>query len=314
MKRRVRSGLPPKVEISETGEVITPTFKDCALMVYQGREAALSTGKHVKQWLTMLEDHAFDFIGDLSVDAVTTKHVIDLLAPIWVAKPETARRVLQRVATVIAWAAANEHRAHELAVKAVRIGLPPQIKKVEHHAAVSWQEAPKVYQAVKSSSDCMSNSCLRIIFLTLCRSNEARSARWDEVDFAKRVWTIPAIRTKMRREHKVPLSKEALAVLKELHEGRFSDLIFPNSKSKPLSDVAVSKALRRTGRPETVHGLRSTFRDWFGETTNLNQQIAKAVIGQAVGDRLEETYFRSTLFAKRVPIMEKWAEFLLSEK
>ena len=314
MKRRVRSGLSPKLDLADPKQGPMPTFKSCALSVHEGRKGTLSEGKHVQQWLTTLEDHAFAHIGSLAIDGVTTKHVIDLLKPIWTLKPETAKRVLQRVATVIAWATANEYRDHELAVASVRIGLPPRNQRVIHHSAIPWQQAPDAYQAIKGAADTMSGACLQFVFLTLCRSNEARSAQWGEIDLNQKIWTVPAERMKKRLEHKVPLSKEAVQLVSRLEQARFSEFIFPNRKGEALTDVAITKALRRAGRLESVHGLRSSFRDWFGETTNLNQQIAKAVIGQAVGDGLETTYFRSTLLKKRVPVMQKWANFLKAEK
>lgn len=290
-----------------------PTFAELAEKVHSERATTFRNAKHRDQWINTLRQYAFSVIGHMPIDKVTSSDVMALLRPIWVTKQETARRVLQRVAFVIGYAVPLGHRDAEVPVKAIRAHLPPQKRAVRHHPAVPFKIAPHVYTKITERSG-MAAMALRLVLLTGCRSKEAREAAWKEFDFDARVWTIPAERMKAGVEHRVPLSLEAVELMAEVRT--LSDscgVVFPNSRGKPLSDTALSKIFKQCAPGFTVHGWRSTFKDWARESTNYADEISELALAHVSSDKTRAAYARSDLFEKRRALMRDWGEFLAGQ-
>ena len=315
-RRQVRDGLDPIEERRKAKETV-PTFTELAQQVHKERAGGYRNPKHAAQWITSL-DYVAKSLGTQPIDKITGPMIVRALKPIWTDKPETARRVLQRIGVVVAWAAAHGYRESEAPMKAIRMGLPPQPKGQKHHAALPYADAPAAMQRLRAKPDSIARACLEFTILTAARSGEARGATWAEIDFEARTWTVPAERIKMGREHIVPLSGVALALVKRLHEVRSSELVFPGlggKRRKPgtplmLSDVAVSKALAEITPGVTVHGWRSTFRDWVAEETAFPGEVAEMALAHAIGSKVEAAYRRGALLEKRRQLMEAWAGYL----
>ncbi len=241
--------------------------------------------------------------------------MLRVLAPIWLTKPETARRVRQRIGTVLDWAKAAGHRSGENPIEGVAKGLPKQGSRDEHHAALPYAQVP-LFIARLREADASEGSRLAFEFLVLtaARTSEVLGARWDEISVADRIWTVPAVRMKAKREHRVPLSERTLAILargRELAAG--SPLVFPGrSGEKPLSNMVFLMLLRRMELQITAHGFRSSFRDWAGECTSLPREVAELALAHAVESRVEAAYARSDLLERRRQLMQQWSEFMLA--
>ena len=292
------------------------TFEDAARRVHAEQvEGVARNAKHSAQWIATLRDYAFPLIGKVPVHAVTQADVQRVLAPIWLDKPETARRVRQRLRTVLDWAHTAGHREGVNPVQGVEKGLPKQREKARHHAALPYGELPDLMRALAASHG-MGALALRFAILTAARSGEVRGANWGEMDFDGAVWTIPAERMKAGEAHRVPLSPEALGVLREaqLRAVRAGEaLAFPSAKpGRPLSDMTLSKALRTAGVPAergTVHGMRSAFRDWSEERTSYPHEVKEAALAHTVRNKVEAAYRRTDLF-ERCAMMEAWSAFV----
>ena len=240
----------------------------------------------------------------------------DVLAPIWLEIPETAKRVKQRIGTVLDFAQAKGWRDTEAPMRSVTRGLAKQSTQQNHFAALPWQEVPSF---VAGMSETLKTGetvrlALEFLILTAARSGEAREARWSEVDLKKKVWTIPAARMKAGRAHRVPLSNRAIEVLERMRELRRSDdpdaFIFEGQKpGRPFSDMTLSMPLRRTGLHFTVHGFRSSFRDWCAEATDTPREVAEACLAHKVKG-VEAAYARTDHFEKRRAVMDAWSVFV----
>lgn len=268
--------------------------------------------KHVAQWLSTLERFAFAAIGDRPVAAIEQGEVLRVLAPIWTEVPETARRVKQRLHTVFDWTIAAGHRAAGNPVVGVTRGLPRQRDRAAHFRAMPWGEVPAFMVRLRAAPG-MGALALRFAILTAARSGEVRGATWAEIPIDSAAWTVPASRMKSGREHRVPLSAAALAVLetvRPLAEGPQS-LVFPSSRAgRALSQATLSAVLGRLKVPVTVHGFRSAFRDWCEETGNWPQAVKEAALAHVLRNKVERAYRRTDLFAKRRELMSAWAEYL----
>ncbi len=312
-KRIARAGEDPKaLKDAQRRAALhpVPTFREAAKAVHAERAGSFRNARHRDQWLSSLEAYAFGTIGTLPVDKVDVAAVTRVLRPIWLKKPETARRVLQRIAAVIASAVGDGHRDHELPVTAIRNALGDQPKRRQHFAAVPVEDAPKVFSAVWEK-DALSSRCLAFAILTASRSAEARGARWAEIDLEAQTWTIPPERTKTHQEHVVPLSPTALELIAAMPRiYNEAGLIFPSRKGAPLTDVALSKVLASVTGDATVHGWRSTFRDWSAERTNVQNEVAEAALAHIVANKVEAAYRRTKFLEKRRPLMAAWSEYL----
>jgi integrase len=310
-RKQVRDGLDPVAE--KKARQTTPTFKEAAERVHEERKAGFRNPKHSAQWITTLREYANPHFGNLPVDQVTGPMIVQALKKIWTGKPETARRTLQRIGTVIAWSAAHGYREHEAPMQSIRMGLPPQPKGKKNHAATPYQDAPAFMRALCAAEDTTGRDVLRLIVLTAARSSEARGAQWAEIDLERAIWTVPAERIKMGKEHIVPLSALALALLKRVHATRSSsDLVFSTYTGKAISDAAISKVMREMGSTATVHGWRSTFRDWGAEETNFTSEVLEKALAHQIPNAVERAYRRGDLLDKRRALMGAWADYLLN--
>ena len=309
-RKTARDGLDPVV-VKRKAKQTTPTFREAASRVHAERKGGFKNPKHAAQWLTTLREYAFPTIGNLPVDQITGPMIVGVMKKIWTAKPETARRVLQRVGTVIAWSAAHGYREHEAPMQAIRMGLPPQPKGTKNHAAIAYKDAPAFLRDLRGAEETMGRTALEFLILTAARSGEARGAKWGEIDLEAATWTVPAERIKMAREHVVPLSAPALAIVKRLHEHRsHPELVFPSYTKKPLTDAALSKVMREMGSTDTVHGWRSAFRDWGAEETAVASEVLEKALAHQIPNAVERAYRRGDLLEKRRQLMTAWANFL----
>lgn len=313
IRSQMEAGVDPVAERKRAAGI--PTFRLAAASVHAEHKAGWRNSKHGAQWLRTLETFAFPVIGDMGVDKVEPGHVRDLLAPVWLEKPETARRVLQRVGTVLDWAFSKGWRVAELPKRSILKGLPKQGRMVAHHAAMPIDDVPAFMVRLREREG-ISRLALEALILTAARSGEIRGALWSEIDLERALWTIPAERMKAKREHVVPLSPEAVDVFRRAlrfrapaDSGR-ADLVFPGMmRGKALSDMALTKLLRDMGVDATAHGFRSSFRDWASERTNVAGEVAEMALAHAVADRTEAAYRRGNLLDKRRDLMERWGRF-----
>ena len=312
MRRLARDGRDPLAE-RRRGKLVVPTFAEAARSVHESYAAGWKNKKHSAQWISTLNQYAVPVFGDRRVDQVTTADVLRVLAPIWLVKPETARRVRQRLNTVFDWCKASGFCSGENPVAAVAKGLPRQTDQQRHHAALPYGE---VASFLKRLADSGAGEGVRLAFelliLTATRTAELIGARWDEIDFDKAIWTIPAERMKAKREHRVPLSDRAVAVLKRAKKlAAGSEFVFPGkSPDKSLSNMAFHMTLRRMNESQTVHGFRSTFRDWASERTNFSREVCEMALAHTIKGKAEAAYRRGDLLEKRRELMATWAAFV----
>ena len=245
-----------------------------------------------------------------------TAVVLDVLRPIWTTKTETASRVRQRIEAVLDYATAIRARAGDNPARwrghlDHLLAKPSKIRAVKHHAALDWRHAP-AFMAALAKRQGVDARALAFTILTTARSGEVRGIRWGEVDLADTVWTVPANRIKAAREHRVPLQPAALALLGE--PGQPDELVFPSpvNAGKPLSDATLAAVVKRMGHGVTVHGFRSSFRDWAGETTSHPREVIEAALAHKVKDKAEAAYARGDLFQKRRRLMQDWSDYLAS--
>ena len=315
-KALVTAGRDP---LAERHRANVPTFREAAKKVYEANLPRWRNGKHTVNWWGSLELHAFPVIGDVKVDRIRRSDVLAVLEPIWTVRPETARRVRQRIRTVLRWCEAHDYCAGNAAGEALNGALPPMPRLKAHHRALPYREVSEALEAVEASdASTAAKLCLRFLVLTAARSGEARGVTWDEIDQEAREWRIPAGRMKGGVQHRVPLSNQALAVLEQASPLRDdSRLVFPSpvKSGHPMSDMTLTKVLRTTGLAEraTVHGFRSTFRDWAAECTNAPHAVMELSLAHAVGSSVEQAYARSDLIAKRRELMDHWASFVCGQ-
>ena len=304
--------------LAEKRKAKVPTFREAALQTHRMHKPRWRPGRHVDAWLGALERHAHPVIGDLPVDRIGREDVLRVLTPIWTAKPEAARRVRQRVRAVLRWAQAHGFVEHNMAGEVIDGALPSMPAFREHYRALPYAEVADAIETVEASGASMTaKAALRFLILTAARSGEVRGARWHELDMDAREWRIPARRMKTGIEHRVPLGDDALAILdrvRALDDG--SGLVFPSPVKPgcPMSDMTLTKVLRTIGLADraTVHGFRSSFRDWCAET-GKPRELAEAALAHVVGG-VEGAYFRSDLFEQRRRLMADWARFLGGRK
>ncbi len=306
---QIEVGIDPVAQRRKAAGV--PTFREAAKLVHAEHKPSCKNAKHGKQWLSTLEAYAFPSFGDWSVSNVDAPAVRDALAAIWLTKPETARRLRQRICTVIDWAVAKDYRDASLPMPVIDKALPKQRAKVRHHAALPYAELP-AFMAELRQSESMGRLALEAAILTAARSGEVRLAEWSEFDLDAATWTVPAERMKAGREHVVPLSPQAVALFERMkaHKRGDSDLVFPGqNRKKPLSDMTLTKALRDMGRKVTAHGFRSTFRDWVAEQTTWPAEFAEAALAHVVSDKTVAAYQRGSMLEKRRKLMAAWADY-----
>jgi integrase len=288
------------------------TFKQAAEMYLNVHADRWKNPKHRAQWRSTLESYAFPVIGDLAVADVEETHLLKILQPIWKKIPETASRLRARIENVLGYATASRFRHGDNPARwrgHLKTLLGGAQKDVEHHAALPFLDAP-AFMAELREHDSTSARVLEFLILTASRTNEAIGATWDEIDLKARVWTIGASRMKTGVEHKVPLSDRAIEILLKMPQPHRGLVFSGASKGKPLSNMAMLQLLRGMRPDLTVHGFRSTFRDWTAERTNYQNHVAEKALAHKIPDKVEAAYRRGELFTKRANMMKQWATFL----
>lgn len=296
-------------------------FRDVAERYIVEQTPGWTDKRRPTNWRRSLELHAYGKLGDKPAADIDTQDVLAVLRPIWTSITETADKLRGRIERILDYARTHGWREGENPARwrghlANILPAPSKVAKVEHHAAIPREDIGRVMAAL-AKAEGISAMAVRFACLTAARSGEARSATWSEIDLATRVWTVPAHRMKANREHRAPLSDGAIEVLKALlplRDHRHGDLVFPSRKpGKPLTDVALSKALHLAAGTKgvTVHGLRSTFRDWAAEETDYPREVAEMALAHAIGDKVEAAYRRGDLFEKRRQMMDGWARWVL---
>ncbi len=319
LRRGAQKGIDPLVEKRRKSETI-PTFKEAALQVIEEHKPTWKNQKHADQWTSTLEAYVFPTLGSLPVNEIDGPMIRDVLIEIWLDIPETARRVKQRIGTVLDFAYAKGWRDSEAPMRSLARGLPKQPKGKKHMPALAWKHLPNFIQNMATIIQASETVRLGIEFLilTVARSGEVRGARWGEFDLKEKVWTIPGERMKAGRPHRVPLSPRAIAILKKMETLRSNDkpdcLVFEGSKAgQPFSDMTFSMPLRRAELKITIHGFRSTFRDWCAEATDTPREVAEACLAHTVKNQAEAAYARSDHLEKRRKLMTKWATYCTSK-
>jgi integrase len=291
------------------------SFSECTAAYIENHRAGWSNAKHAAQWEATLRAYAYPVFGSLPVAAVDTALVVKVLDPIWSKKPETASRVRGRVEAVLDFATVRGYRVGENPARwkgHLKEALPAltRLRKVEHHAALPYAEVG-AFMADLRMREGGAAAALEFAVLTAARTGEVIGARWSEIDLTAGVWTIPANRMKTGVEHRVPLSEQALTVLRRTAATKVNDVVFYGQKrGRALSNMALLMMLRRMGRSNiTVHGFRSTIRDWAAERTTVVREVAEASLAHAVANKVEAAYRRSDLFEKRRVLMHQWGAF-----
>jgi integrase len=319
-RQLVRQGLDPRAErdrnkSAAAAEVMT--FKKATTLFIASKREGWKNAKHAQQWTNTLTTYAHPKIGDLPCQAVTTEHIQDILGPIWTTKHETATRVRGRIECVFDWASVAGHRTGENPARwRGRLEhLLPTISKrrrVQHHAAMPYAQVPALVQRIEPYPSLSAKALLLCIY-TATRTGETINAKWDEFDLDAGLWIIPKGRMKRQIEHRVPLSPQAITLLRPIDRRPESEWVFDSQgKGKPLSNMAMLNFLQGTlgYRTLTVHGFRSSFRDWAGETTNHAREVIEQCLAHGLADETEAAYQRGDYLEKRRVLMTDWANFL----
>lgn len=314
-RKLAREGGDPLTARREAQAVLT--FEEAAREVHRLHLPTWRNAKHGAQFIATLDTYAFPRMGSTRMTDVTSADVLAVLSPIWTEKPETARRVKQRIGTVMKWAVAQGWRKDNPA-ETIATALPRAERQKAARKALPYAEVPGFLVALHASQAGMATKlALELLVLTAARSGEVRGTTWGEMDLTTGVWTVPAARMKMKKAHRVPLSPRALAILaqaKALSDGAPDSLVFPGTKAgKPLSDMTLSKLTKELGFDVDVHGFRTSFRTWAQERATFPREVAEAALAHLVGDAAERAYARSDLFEKRRAMMEGWAGFVAEE-
>jgi len=317
-RKMAKNGLDPSLERKKAQRAI-PTFEEAARRYHETVKASWRNGKHTDQWLSTLVAHAFPTIGAIRVDHIDAPTVQSVLLPIWLTLPETARRVRQRVGSVLDFAHGQGWRATETPRNAIN-SLMKRIKQPRRSggfAAMPYGEVPALMGELRAGSPTIGRLALQFLILTAARSGEVRGARWEEIDLDTAQWNIPAERMKAGTAHSVPLTPAAVEVLRQVREltpVRKGLPIFPGLKGKPLSDATLAKVLRvEGGGSATVHGMRSAFRDWIAEQTSFPGDWAEAALAHTLPNKVEAAYKRTKFLEQRRKLMAAWSDYLDSK-
>lgn len=344
-KAAALKGLDPLSEKRRAKGI--PTFSEAASDVLAIKATELGNAKHLAQWKSTLATYAERIIGSRRVNEVDRQDMLHILnqkvgteGPLWLVRTETAQRLRARIEAILDWATVSGHRTGENPARwkgnlEHLLASPSKVAKKEHHPAVAVEEAPSFWRvlshgipSIYGRRDSVAAEALRFLTLTWARSGEIRGAIWDEIDFDTRLWTIPASRMKMGREHRVPLTEAALALLRRLPKVEGCPLLFPGKGNKALSDMTMSKAMKalqkaadpesddtgpfidpRSGRRAVPHGLRSTARDWAAEQ-GYDRDMAEMQLAHDVGEKVERAYRRGDMLDRRRAMLEAWTSFL----
>jgi integrase len=295
------------------------TFEQCATQFVEAHKAGWKNAKHTAQWTATLKTYAYPVFGSLSVGSVDTPLVLKALEPIWNSKTETATRVRGRIESVLDWARVRGYRQGENPARwrgHLDHLLPKRSKvsAVKHHAALPYRELPAFMELLRAEASVAARA-MEFCILTATRTSEVIGARWGEIDMKAKLWTIPPEQMKAGREHRISLSPRAMTILRQAQRDAEADFVFPGGKAnRPLSSMALLMLLRRMKRDDlTVHGFRSTFRDWVAEQTKFPAEVAEMALAHIVADKVEAAYRRGDLLEKRKLLAAAWATFCESK-
>ncbi|CAN5292133.1 site-specific integrase [soil metagenome] len=290
---------------------LIPTFSEATTIAHGEHKGGWRNLKHREDWLSSLKRYAHPTLGDLRIDLIDASTVRDVLLPIWLDRPETARRVRQRIKLVLDWAAAKGYRP-ALDLSGIAKALPRQPKSDSHFKAMPYPDVPAFVASLKDSGETVSRLALQFLILTAARSGEVRGATLAEIDVDAATWTIPAERMKAGKEHVVPLSKPALAILERMLTIRKTDVavIFPGTKNQPLSDMTMLKIMRDRSLPFSVHGFRSAFKTWAVEATSFPDAVSEAALAHIDANKVRAAYSRTDFRQQREQLMAAWANFI----
>jgi len=310
-RRMAKQGLNPRFNARQE----IPTFEEIAQQVHIDRLPTWKNAKHGQQWINTLRDYAFPKIGRMPVDAIGQPEALMCLSPIWTEKHETAKRLAQRIKAVLDVAKSKGFRSGENPITEIKDAkvLPKVKAKPKHHAAMRWQNVPAFYTELKTR-DAMAARALMFTCLSGSRTSEVLGMQWGEVDLEAHLWTCPAQRMKTGEEHRVPLTNEMMAIVEPL-QAMASEYVFEGQKRhRPLSNMSMLMLLRRMKvEGVTVHGFRSTFRDWASEVANAPREVAEMSLAHKVGSDVERAYARSDLLERRRALMERWSGFVAGD-
>ncbi len=319
LRKAVRDGIDPATVLHPEEEKAIPTFRALAGDTIEALRPAWRNAKHAQQWENTLAEYAGPVLGDKLPGDITVEDVLRVLGPMWTTRTETATRLRQRIEAVLDRAAVLGYRDRALVNPASWKGnlehLLPKARKVQnrrHFAAVPYPDLPEVMSRLRDRQT-VSALCLRMIALTACRSGEIRGLLWEEIDMDARVLTIPGSRTKTDKPHTVPLAGEAIGILEHVAQARRDAVVFPGTKGNALTDVAVSRELHLLVPDATVHGMRSSFRDWAADRTRHSREVVEQCLAHAIGG-VEGAYRRTDLLEKRRAVMGDWGAFLAGAK
>ena len=347
VREKIAQGIDPIAERKAARSALLAsrateiTFEEAARLCIEAKSPEWKNAKHARQWTNTLTTYAFPTLAKLQVRDIDTPHVLEILEPIWKVKTETASRVRGRIESVLDWATARKYRdgtnpARWKGHLDMMLARPTKVGKNGNHPALPVAAMGKFMKHLRKMEGTGARA-MEFTILTATRSGEVRGATWDEINLEARVWTIPAERMKAGKEHEVPLTDEAVALLKALPKFEDSNLVFPASRGGELSDMTLAAVIKRmheaetkagrkgyidpkqadkNGNPKiaTPHGFRSTFRDWAGETTHHPREVIEHALAHQLKDKAEAAYARGNLFQKRRALMEDWAAYCNPKK
>ena len=311
-REMLANGGNPRVERKPANE---PSFRESVEKFLEAKEGGWSNPKHRQQWRNTLATYCKP-IWKRKVAEIELADVLSVLQPIWAKLPETASRLRGRIEKVLSYAQTHGWRsgANPAVWRGNLENVLSKPKKLVrgHHAAMAFADIPALMERLKRH-EALAARALELLILTGCRSGEVLEARWREIDLEAGIWTLPAERMKARKEHRVPLSEAALAILRPLHEARMNDWVFPGQKpNRPLSGMAMEMLLRRMKVTDaTVHGFRSSFRDWAGDCTSFPRELAEISLAHNVGNAVEQAYRRADALEKRRALMREWETYCM---
>lgn len=323
-RKLLKSGVDPLEHKQKTKLEATQqnakriSFKKAAEKYIEAHESGWTNHKHCAQWKNTLRDHVFPVIGDKCIADITLQDVIAVLKPIWLSKTETAARVRSRMQKILDWSIALGYRTGENPARSelvtTQIPAPSKIKKVTHHKALPYNLLNEFVSELHKK-ECIASLALEFLINTAARTSEVTGATWDEIDTSGKTWVVPANRMKMRREHRVPLNSRCIEILDiMLGHKNSSNFIFPSrDKNTHINDMTMSRHMKRLGYSETVHGFRSSFKDWAVEQTNHPNIVSEQALAHVVGG-VEGAYRRGDLLAKRAILMEDWCHYLKTKQ
>lgn len=314
-RRLARDGGDP-LALRRAQQQVVPTFEKAAEAAHKAMKVGFANAKHADQWINTIKQYANPHIGDRRIDDISTADILKVLAPIWLTKSETALRLKQRLHKVFEHAKASGQRTGENPVSGVTSGLPKQSSGDAHHAALPFADLPDFMVKLRTAGESHSSRlALELLILTGTRTSEVLLATWEEFDLTNAVWTIPADRMKAKRVHRIPLTPRCVEILRLARQyAAGGPLVFPGQKKgRPFSNVVFLKLLERMKVGVTAHGFRSTFSDWAAETTHYPREVVEMALAHTIKNKVEAAYRRGDLLDKRIPLMDDWSAYALSE-